>query len=378
VLDDGGMRCIGLVVHHGKQAALDAAETVREWALSHDMCCVELDVWDEPVEPAASEVAPDLIVTVGGDGTFLRGVRASSAAAVAGGAPVLGIDVGRVGFLTEVTIEEIPTALAAVCRGDYQVDERMVLTARASQPLSIPPEIEALVRYGRGPVPPPCPRTRAAPENGWGVRLDLAALNDIVFEKLSRDRQASVGVYVMGRHFASYSADALIVSSPTGSTAYNFAAGGPILSPSMDALVFTPVAPHMIFDRSLILGGDQRIAVRVLERSGPVTVSVDGQLRGVLEPGDWVSVYASARRAKLVRMHHTDFLARVRQRFHLADAAAALADGAPVEWLTPDGPPPDGSRPDDVPPDGSPPGGSRPDSSPSGGSADRRDAEGLQ
>lgn len=329
------MECIGVVVHHGKDVALAAAEVVRGWARSHGMACVELDVWDEPVPPVPGDLKPDLIVTIGGDGTFLRGVRAGAA----GNSLVLGIDVGRVGFLTEVTVEEIPNALKAVCAGDFEVDERMVLTGRASHPLSIPPEIEALIRYGRGPVPPPCPVPQENGDNGWGVRLNLAALNDIVFEKLSRDRQASVAVYVMGRHFASYSADALIVSTPTGSTAYNFAAGGPILSPSMDALVFTPVAPHMIFDRSLILGGDQRIGVRVLERSGPVTVSVDGQLRGVLEPGDWVSVYAAAQRARLVRTHDTDFLARVRQRFHLADAAAALADGEAEPRFDP-GPPP--------------------------------------
>ena len=321
------MECIGVVVHHGKPAALAAAEVVGEWARSHGMTCVELDLWDSPAAPA--QPSPDLIVTIGGDGTFLRGVRAGAA----GNAMVLGIDVGRVGFLTEVTVEEIPTALAAVCAGDYRVDERMVLTGRASRPLRIPPQIDALIRYGRGPVPPSPPAVEA--DNGWGVRMDLAALNDIVFEKLSRDRQASVAVYMMGRHFASYSADALIVSTPTGSTAYNFAAGGPILSPTMDALVFTPVAPHMIFDRSVILAGDQRIGIRVLERSGPVTVSVDGQLRGVLEPGDWASVYAAEQRARLVRTSDTDFLARVRQRFHLADAAAALADGEAEPSLGP-------------------------------------------
>ncbi|HEY1972545.1 MAG TPA: NAD(+)/NADH kinase [Pseudonocardia sp.] len=332
------MKCIGLVVHHGKEAAIAAADVVREWAKRRELACVELDVWDEPDRPA-TPVSPDLIVTVGGDGTFLRGVRA----AAANDALVLGIDVGRVGFLTEITVESIPATLEAVCRGDHLVDERMVLTARASRPLAIPEEIQAVIQYGRGPTFPPCPdRPRAGENSGWGVPLDLAALNDIVFEKLSRDRQASLGVYVMGRHFASYSADALIVSTPTGSTAYNFSAGGPILSPSMDALVFTPVAPHMIFDRSLVLGGDQRIGVRVLERSGPVTVSVDGQLRGVIEAGDWVSVYASGYRARLVRLQDTDFLARVRQRFHLADAAAALADGRADEVFDPGGPmPPD-------------------------------------
>jgi NAD+ kinase len=132
---------------------------------------------------------------------------------------------------------------------------------------------------------------------------------------------------VDGRLFASYSADALIVSSPTGSTAYSFAAGGPILSPQLDALVFTPVAPHMVFDRSLVLSVHQRIGVRVLARSGQIAVSVDGQLRGVLDPNDWITVYAGPKRARLVRVADSPFLERVRMRFGLADAWAALADG---------------------------------------------------
>jgi NAD+ kinase len=131
-----------------------------------------------------------------------------------------------------------------------------------------------------------------------------------------------------------------VVSSPTGSTAYSFAAGGPVLSPRAEAIVFTPVAPHMIFDRSLVLAADEAVAVRVLKHSGQVAVSVDGQLRGVLDPGDWFAVYAGRRRARLVRLLPSDFLGRLRSRFGLADAAAAAADGsAPLEYR-PDTPPP--------------------------------------
>jgi NAD+ kinase len=335
---------IGLVVHNGKAVARAAAEAVRSWGGRHGVPCIEVDQWDdaerldEKVEVARAG-SPDLFVTVGGDGTFLRGVRMATAV----DAPVLGIDVGRVGFLTEVTTAEIDNALAAVVAGAFQVDERVALTMRASRPLSIPTDLQGLMKYARSPaLPPPEVHDETATEVGWGVRIDVTALNDIVFEKLARDRQASLAVYVSGRHFASYSADALIVATPTGSTAYSFSAGGPLVAPNMDALVFTPVAPHMIFDRSLVLGTDQRIGVRVLERSGAVTVSVDGQLRGVIEPGDWVSVYASGRRARLVRLKDTDFLSRVRNRFGLADAAAALADGETPEVYDPGIPlPPD-------------------------------------
>jgi NAD+ kinase len=203
--------------------------------------------------------------------------------------------------------------------------------------------MEALLDYGRGPLLPAPPVRDSAPESiGWGVPLDVLALNDVVFEKLARDRQASVAVYVSSRLFGYYSADALIVASSTGSTAYSFAAGGPVVSPHLPALVFTPVAPHMIFDRSLILDARrERVAVRVLEHSGRVAVSVDGQLRGVLDPGDWVSVYAAPHWARLIRLHETDFLHRVRDRFGLADSAAALADGTAPEVYAPAQPLPD-------------------------------------
>jgi NAD+ kinase len=206
-----------------------------------------------------------------------------------------------------------------------------MLTMCASRALRIPPEIGALLRYGRGPaLPPPTTRHRLPTDPRDGLPLDILALNDIVFEKLARDRQASVAVFVDGRYFASYSADAVIVSTPTGSTANSFAAGGPVLTPQMDALVFTPVAPHMSFNRSLILAPDQRIAVQVLPRSGQVAVSVDGALRGVLDPGDWITVHAGGHRARLTRLRDVDFLARVRDRLGLADARAALADDRPA------------------------------------------------
>jgi NAD+ kinase len=327
------LRTVGLVVHAGKPRAVAAAAVVREWAGRRGIGCAEIDVWDaDPASgrlTAAEEAAraghPELVVTVGGDGTFLRGARVAAVI----GAAVLGVDVGRVGFLTVVEAPDLTAALDAVLEDRFDIDERLTLTLCASRPLAIPPGIEALLRYGRGPVlPPPPVRTRAADDPDAGVPLDVHALNDVVFEKLARDRQASVAVFVDGRRFASYSADAVIVSTPTGSTAYSFAAGGPVLSPRLAGLVFTPVAPHMSFNRSLVLGRDERIAVQVLERSGQVAVSVDGALRGVLDPGDWVSVHADPTGARLVRLGDVDFLGRIRARLGLTDAAAAVADTA--------------------------------------------------
>jgi len=333
---------LGLVVHGGRAEAVDAARGVREWCAEHAVACADIDVWHErgrrnardEVEAAGD---PDLIVTLGGDGTFLRGARL----AAANDALVLGIDVGRVGFLTEVSVSAVRSALEAVHEDRFEIDSRMLLTLRASRRLEVPEGMEALAKYGRGPLlPPPPVDPHYEIDQEWGVPLNVTALNDVVLEKLARDRQVSVGVYISGRLLASYSADALLVATPTGSTAYSFAAGGPVVSPRADALIFTPVAPHMAFDRSVVTAPDEIVGLRVLERSGPAAVSIDGQLRGVLDPGDWIGVYAAPRRLRAVRLQPKDFYGRLRERMNLTDAPAAVADGEPSPFWSVTTPPP--------------------------------------
>ncbi|MET7599840.1 NAD(+)/NADH kinase [Streptomyces sp. NPDC004082] len=338
------VRRIGLVTHGGRREAVDAARSVRAWCEEHGVQCTDIDVWHDGGRHSAHEENeaagdPDLVVTLGGDGTFLRGARL----AAENDALVLGIDLGRVGFLTEVSAAAVRSALDAVREDRLTVEQRMLLTLRASRAFEVPADMEALMRYGRGPLlPPPGVRTDCDTGDEWGVALNVTALNDIVLEKLSRDRQVSAGVYLAGRLLASYSADALLVATPTGSTAYSFAAGGPVVSPRTDALIFTPVAPHMTFNRSVVAAPDEPIALRLLERSGQAAVSIDGQVRGVLEPGDWIGVYAAPRRLRAVRLGPTDFYGRLRERMNLTDAPAAIADGdaAPL-WPQTTPPPPD-------------------------------------
>jgi NAD+ kinase len=200
---------------------------------------------------------------------------------------------------------------------------------RVSRLLDLPDDLERwMSAYGRGPMlPAPKVRKDGISCDEWGIPLNVTGVNDIVLEKLSRDRQISVGVYVGGHLLASYSADALVVATPTGSTAYSFAAGGPIVSPRAEAMVFTPVAPHMAFNRSVVVGPDEPIGLRLLERSGSAAVSIDGQLRGLLEPDDWIGVYAAQRRLRAVRLGPTNFYGRLRERMNLTDAPAAVADG---------------------------------------------------
>ncbi|MFD7896871.1 NAD(+)/NADH kinase [Streptomyces sp. NPDC059743] len=334
---------IGLVVHHGRAEAVEAARAVYTWCDARGIPYKEIDVWKahEPrhdsQEEAFSAGNPDLVVTLGGDGTFLRGARI----AAENGAAVLGVDLGRVGFLTEVPADKVTRALDAVHEGRAAVEERMTLTMRASRALEMPSGVEALLRYGRGPaLPPPHVRPDTTEGEGWGVALDIVAVNDVVLEKLARDRQVNLGIYIAGRLLASYSADGVIVATPTGSTAYSFAAGGPVLSPHMDAVVFTPVAPHMTFDRTVVAAPDEPVAVRVLPHSGEAALSIDGQLRGVLDPGDWVGVYGAQYRLRLIRLGPTDFYTRLRDRFRLADAPATAPDGESAPLFRPDSPVP--------------------------------------
>jgi NAD+ kinase len=336
------IRRIGVVVHQGRPAAVTAAGVVSAWTAARGIECTAIDVWRDhghrrsAYEEVAAAGNPDLVVTLGGDGTFLRGARI----AAKNDAAVLGVDLGRVGFLTEVAVENVEQALDAVNEDRATIEERMTLTMRASRPLEIPAGIEALLHYGRGPMLPPPPLRPESDGEGWGVALDVTALNDVVLEKLARDRQVSLGVYLAGRLLASYSADAVIVATPTGSTAYSFAAGGPVLSPHMDAVVFTPVAPHMTFNRTVVAAPDEPVGIRVLPHSGQAAVSVDGQLRGVLDPGDWIGIYASPRRLRLIRLGPTDFYGRLRERFRLTDAPATAADGESDPLFVPDSPPP--------------------------------------
>ncbi|MGW3230541.1 NAD(+)/NADH kinase [Kitasatospora sp. NPDC001095] len=327
---------LGLVVHKGRPEAVAASGLVRAWCDDHRVPCAEIDVWNAGVQrhSAGAEIAaagnPDLIVTLGGDGTFLRGARL----AAHNGSLLLGIDFGHVGFLTEVPARDVLQALDAVQESRTTVEERMLLTMRASRPLS-PPEDEGPAQfYGRRPaLPPPQVRPDCDAGGGWGVALDLLGLNEVVVEKFARDGRVAAAVYFAGRLLASYAGDALLVATPTGSTAYSFAAGGPVVSPRAEVLVFTPVAAHMVFERSVLTAPDEPIAMRLLPHSGSAAVSVDGQLRGVLDPGDWIGVYAAPTRLRAVRLGPTDFYGRLRRRLRLTDAPAAASDGeVPSAW----------------------------------------------
>jgi NAD+ kinase len=281
------------VVHPVRPSAARLGKELADWAAEHGIELRTLDTErgclgeDVPCVGAAEfPLGLDLVVALGGDGTLLRAVGLVLAAEV----PVLGVNAGRLGFLTEVEADGLPAALDAVRSGDYHVERRTTLAARV------------LV-------------------DGQDVAEDLA-VNDVVLEKAPRERLAAVAVRLGdGGPFARYAADGVMVASPTGSTAYSFSAGGPIVSPRLDALLLTPIAPHMVFNRSLVLHPDEGVRLEVLADSPPLVEVVDGRVVRELPPGAVVEVRRSRHPALLVRTGRADFYRLVRSKFRLADAA---------------------------------------------------------
>jgi NAD+ kinase len=293
-----GLARVGVVAHPERPGAQQLGDQVGRWAGAHGVALRTLEAEKgcagpdaESTGEAAFPVGLDLIIALGGDGTLLRAVGLGLADEV----PVLGVNLGRLGFLTEVEAHDLTTALDLVLAGRYAVERRMTLDA-------------AVERGGRTLDPLP------------------SAVNDLVLEKTARHRLAGVAVHIDGRLFARYAADGLIVATPTGSTAYSFSAGGPVVAPELDALMLTPIAPHMVFNRSLVLGPDQVVRLEVLADSFSVDVSVDGRPARLLPPGWAVTVRRGRHDARLVRLHDADFLGRVRSKFRLPDAG----DGDPA------------------------------------------------
>jgi NAD+ kinase len=282
---------VGIVVHHLRPRAVDAGRRAAQWlgARGHeprlppaDAEAAGLESWAYKEEPFAAGL--DLMLAVGGDGTMLRAVDMVGAHDV----PVLGLNVGEMGYLTEVEPSDMEEALAGFLSGDYGIEERMTLNVAIEAP--------------SGAVPP----------------AEWVALNEAVLEKTAPGHTVRLSVSVNGRFFTTFAADGLIVATPTGSTAYALSARGPIVSPRHRALLVTPVAPHMLFDRTLVLDPSESVRLEVID-GRPATVSVDGRDAGRLMEGDAIACRAGERSARLVTFGERDFHGILKAKFGLAD-----------------------------------------------------------
>ena len=276
------MACFALILHPRRQQAWRLAQELASWLLKegHEVRLPSPDATSAGMEALAcadTDVAgSDLVVSLGGDGSILRAVRLVADAGVA----VLGVNFGQLAYLAEVEPGDARRAIENWLAGDFETLERMRLAVQ--------------VRTGAGE---PC----GSP---------VGAFNEVVVEKLHRGRSAHLGLSLDGRFLTAYRADGLIVASPTGSTAYSLSVHGPILDPTHQALVVTPVSPHSLFDRSLVLSPATTVGIEVTSEH-PAAVSVDGDVCRVLRPGGIVECTASQHPARLVsfgRRHFDDIL----------------------------------------------------------------------
>lgn len=275
------MKRIGVLPHTGKKPALAMAKQLIEMLEARSVGC-----WLEE-ETARILNRPDLAgplahldagIVLGGDGAFLRAGRQLAIA----GIPLLGINYGHLGFLTEVEPEELSWAIDSLISGAYRIEERLMLRA-------------SVVHDGK-------------------ERACHYAINDVVVARGTLARIVSSHVYIGNSFTGIYRGDGIIVSTPTGSTAYSLSAGGPILHPQLEALVVTPICPHTLGARSIVTAPDERICIRFESPDEELLLTVDGQFGEDLVKGDEVHVERAGQRARLIRLHDRTFYDILRTR----------------------------------------------------------------
>jgi len=285
------MHAVGMVLHPQRDSA-EAVDAVLDWAKRREIQVLGIATELQRLNCAALGVSDaelgqrsDLLVSLGGDGTMLRAMRLADRQR----ALVLGVNLGKLGFLAEVDVPDLPTALSAVDSHEFSVEPRLA--------------VDAVI----------------------GERV-VTAFNDIAVVRFPGEPSARVAVLASGQRFVSYAADAIVVATPTGSTAYSFSAGGPIVSPAVEALLVTPASPHSAYNRGLVLSVHDSLALELLPGCGDLAVEVDGQLSARVSAGDRIDLHPRPGAASVVRLGRTTFYQRARRKLRLTDSAEISAD----------------------------------------------------
>ncbi len=280
------MHTIGLVLHPERDSA-EAVAAVLDWAtrkgaevLGTEGEIRRLNCAAIPVTAEELGKRSDLVVSLGGDGTMLRAMRLADGQR----APVLGVNLGKLGFLAEVDVPELPGALSAIDANEFTVEPRLALDAVIGDEV-------------------------------------VTAFNDVATVRFPGSPTAVVAVRAAGHPFVSFAADAVVVATPTGSTAYSFSAGGPIVSPAVEALLVTPAAPHSGYDRGLVLSLQDSLTLEILPTSGRLAVEVDGRVAAHVDVGDRIELRPRPGAAHVVRLGRTTFYQRARRKLRLTDSA---------------------------------------------------------
>jgi NAD+ kinase len=286
-----GVRTVGLVLRPERD--LDTAlQQIRVWAAATGVTLVGAEgdprlPEDVARRPELSLAAGcDLLLALGGDGTMLGALRMGAPHAV----PVLGVNLGRLGYLTEVDAAHLDAALLALGEGEYRIEARTGL---------------ALVL-----------RDAAAAQ---------IAYNDVVLTRVPGRGQAALALRIDGELLVRYASDGVITATPQGSTAYAFAAGGPLVSPRAQGMIVMPDAPHGLFNRAVVLAEGEQLGIEILPTSAPVSIERDGQLLGHADPGATLEILAHPDAAHVVRVQPGGFAERARRKLGIIDPAG-LAD----------------------------------------------------
>lgn len=233
------------------------------------------------VSPNAATLAEevDLLIVFGGDGTMLHTARQIAGSKT----PILGINIGGLGFLTAVPSDQIATALKLIWSGEFRYESRTLISATGM---------------------------------ANGRKIKATALNDIVVSRGAASRLIALDVSVDGEHITRYRCDGLIVSSPTGSTAYSLAAGGAIVLPSAEVFVLTPICPHALSNRSIILPLSSTLRIKAIKTEPSTFLNADGQIIGELANGDEITIRRSQSAVRLVHLANGSFLEALRRKLH--------------------------------------------------------------
>ncbi len=273
---------VGVIGHRGYVGLPDILRTLLEQASALGLTLAfEEDLWDlaDGGERLLDPEHVDALFTLGGDGTLLRGARFLNGRSV----PILGINLGRLGFLTSCGADEFETGVQRFAAGEFTSEGRMAL------------ESCALDRDGQ-------------------ERCRWLSLNDVVLHKGGFARVVKFFVHVDGELIGTYSADGLILSTPTGSTGYSLSAGGPIVMPTFESIVLTPVSPHTLAMRALVLAPQAEIMVRAEDGPAELLVTIDGQVGTTFTGGESLIVRRAPNAVHIVRFPGTSFFSRMRRK----------------------------------------------------------------
>jgi len=268
---------IGIIAKANILEPLDITKKLTSWLKKRDVeVFVEKELGEQigyanSVDASDIPKLVDVILVFGGDGTFLGMARL----ACKHGTPILGINLGGLGFLTEVTVEELYPMMERIIKGDFEIEERQMLLT------TIHRNKDTLGAY--------------------------EVLNDVVINKGAVARIIDLAIYIDNSHVTTYKADGIILSTPTGSTAYSLSAGGPIVHPTIPVTIITPICPHTLTNRPLVVSSDMKVEIKVTTQEPDTYLTLDGQIGIRLNTGDIIEVQRTDTSVKLIKSPFRDF-----------------------------------------------------------------------